>query len=64
VDSRPHARSDFTYTGMRERYGLVRAREPWLPFDLVVSGSLSDLSLGAFPRWRESKKTPDAALYE
>lgn len=64
VDSRPEARSVFTYTGMRERYGMVRAREPWLPFDLVVSGSLSDLSLGAFPRWRESKPSSDAPLYE
>jgi hypothetical protein len=64
VDRRPEARADFTYTGMRERYGMVRAREPWLPFDLVVQGSLADLSLGAFPRWREPKKTPDAALYE
>jgi hypothetical protein len=64
VDRRPEARADFTYTGMRERYGMVRAREPWLPFDLVVQGSLADLSLGAFPRWREPKKTPDSALYE
>ncbi len=64
VDSRPGARSVFTYTGLRERYGMVRAREPWLPFDLVVSGSLSDLSLGAFPRWRESKPSSDAPLYE
>ena len=64
VDTRPEARADFTYTGMRERYGMVRARDPWLPFDLVVQGSLSDLSLGAFPRWREPKKTPDAGLYD
>jgi hypothetical protein len=64
VDRRPEARAEYTYTGMRERYGMVRAREPWLPFDLVVQGSLADLSLGAFPRWREPKKTPDARLYE
>jgi hypothetical protein len=64
VDPRPEARADYTYKGMSERYGVVRGREPWLPFDLVLQGSLADLSLGAFPRWREPKKTPDAALYE
>jgi hypothetical protein len=48
---------------MRERYGLVRGRESVLPFDLVVQGSLQDLSLGAFPRWRPPKETPDAFLY-
>ena len=64
VDPRPEARADYQYKGMRERYGLVRAREPWLPFDLVVQGSLADLSLGAFPRWREPKPPPDANLYQ
>ena len=59
VDTRPEARADFTYKSMRERYGVVRGREPWLPFDLVVQGSLADLSLGAFPRWREPKKSPN-----
>jgi hypothetical protein len=29
-----------------------------------AQGSLADLSLGAFPRWREPKKSPDAALYD
>jgi hypothetical protein len=64
IDPRPKARADYTYKGMRERYGVVRGREPWLPFDLVLQGSLADLSLGAFPRWREPKKSPDAALYD
>jgi hypothetical protein len=64
VDPRPKARAEYTYKGMRERYGVVRGREPWLPFDLVLQGSLADLSLGAFPRWREPKKSPDAALYD
>lgn len=64
VDRRPQARAEYTYRGMRERYGVVRGREAWLPFDLVVQGSLADLSLGAFPRWREPKKSPDAALFD
>jgi hypothetical protein len=63
-DARPAARASFAYRGMRERYGLVRRREPILPFDIVVQGSLADLSLGAFPRLREPKKTEDAPLYE
>jgi len=63
VDSRALASSSYKYRGMRERYGMVRAREPILPFDLVISGSLTDLSLGAFPRIREPKKTPDAFLF-
>jgi hypothetical protein len=64
VDRRPEARAVYTYKGMQERYGMVRGREAWLPFDLVVQGSLADLSLGAFPRWREPKKTPDSKLYD
>lgn len=64
VDDRPTARSSFAYTGMRERYGLVRRREPVLPFDIVVQGSLADLSLGAFPRMRSSEEPEDALLYE
>ncbi len=63
IDSRALASSHYTYRGMRERYGLVRARESMLPFDLVISGSLTDLSLGAFPRIRDPKKTPDAFLF-
>ncbi len=30
---------------------------------LVVQGSLSDLTLGAFPRLRPPRATPDAVLY-
>jgi hypothetical protein len=48
---------------MRERYGLVRGRESILPFDLVLQGSFSNLNLGAFPRWRPPKETPDIFLY-
>lgn len=62
-DLRPTAHSTYVYQGMRERYGIVRGRESILPFDLVFRGSFSDLSLGAFPRWREPKQTPDAFLY-
>jgi hypothetical protein len=57
------AESNFSYTGMRERYGMVRSRESILPFDLVIQGSLADLSLGAFPRIRTPRETPDAYLY-
>ncbi|HVN39040.1 MAG TPA: hypothetical protein VMW19_12805 [Myxococcota bacterium] len=64
IDTRPEARADYTYKGMRERYGVVRGRDPWLPFDLVLQGSLANLSLGAFPRWREPAKTPDAPLFQ
>ncbi len=42
---------------------MVRSRESILPFDLVIKGSLTDLSFGAFPRIREPRKTPDAFLY-
>ena len=64
VDPRPDAGSRFVYLGMRERYGLVRAREAILPFDIVVQGSFKDLSLGAFPRIRKPRETPDAAFYK
>ena len=64
VDSRATAEASFSYRGMSESYGVVRRREPVLPFDIVVRGSLADLSLGAFPRLREPKLTPDAMLYE
>jgi hypothetical protein len=62
-DKRPLTGADFAYRGMRERYGMVRSRESILPFDLVIKGSLTDLSFGAFPRIREPRKTPDAFLY-
>jgi hypothetical protein len=62
-DRRPEAISTYTYRGLRERYGIVRARDPILPFDLVLQGSLSDFSVGAFPRIRKPRETPDAILY-
>ena len=62
-DMRASAESDYVYESLREQYGMVRARESVLPFDLVFQGSLFDLSLGAFPRWRQPKETPDAFLY-
>ena len=57
------ARSTYTYRGMRERYGIVRSRESILPIELVLQGSFDDLGLGAFPRIRSPKQTPDAFLY-
>jgi hypothetical protein len=42
---------------------MVRSREALIPVELVVQGSLSDLTLGAFPRLRPPKTTPDAVLY-
>jgi hypothetical protein len=63
VDPRPGATSRYSYRGLRERYGMVRAREPMLPFDIVIQGSLKTLSLGAFPRIRRPRETPDAILY-
>jgi hypothetical protein len=62
-DRRPAAQSTYVYRSMRERYGVVRGRESILPFDLVLQGSFTDLSLGAFPRWRPPKETPDSFLY-
>jgi hypothetical protein len=63
-DDRAAAEVRFAYEGMRERYGMVRARKPILPFDIVVKGSLAELSLGAFPRMRAPRRTPDAILYQ
>ncbi|MCB9724112.1 MAG: hypothetical protein H6748_08720 [Spirochaetaceae bacterium] len=63
VDPRASAESTFVYRSLRERYGMVRGRDPLLPFDLVFRGSLGDFSLGAFPRWRAPRETPDAFLY-
>ena len=62
-DAHAESSARFSYRGMRERYGVVRARESILPFDLVLQGSLWDFSLGAFPRWRAPRETPDAYLY-
>jgi hypothetical protein len=63
VDVRPEAEARYDYRGMRERYGMVRGREALVPVELVVQGSLSDLQLGAFPRLRPPRATPDAVLY-
>ncbi len=62
-DMRPASQSNYVYKSMRERYGVVRGRESVLPFDLVFQGSIADFQLGAFPRWRKPKETPDAFLY-
>jgi hypothetical protein len=43
---------------------MVRSRESILPVEIVISGSLPDLGLGAFPRVRMPKETPDAVLYK
>jgi hypothetical protein len=64
VDARPTASSQYAYVGMRERYGVVRGRESVLPFELVLSGSLTNLSLGAMPRMIAPKETPDAILFK
>ena len=42
---------------------MVRMHEPLLPFDLVVQGSFPGLGLGAFPRLRPPRATPDAILF-
>lgn len=63
LDPRPGAISSYAYRGVRERYGMVRGRESILPFDIVVQGSLGSMSLGAFPRIRAPKETPDAVLF-
>jgi len=63
MDLRPEAESSFVYQSLRERYGMVRGRDSVLPFDLVFRGSLGDFTLGAFPRWRPPRETPDAFLY-
>ncbi len=63
VDGRPQARSNYEYIGLRERYGVVRGRESILPAEIVLQGSFTDFSLGAFPRFRMPKPTPDQVLY-
>ena len=64
VDVRATASSHYAYVGMRERYGVVRGRESILPFSLVLTGSLTDVSLGAMPRMTAPRETPDAILYK
>ncbi len=61
---RASASSGYAFVGMREKYGMVRSRESILPFELVVQGSFPDLGLGAFPRLRMPKTTPDAVLFK
>jgi len=63
-DLRASASSEYTFKSMRERYGIVRSRESILPVELVLKGSFTDLGLGAFPRIRMPKATPDAFLYK
>lgn len=63
ADARAEASSSYTYMGVRERFGAVRSRESILPVELVLQGSFSDFALGAFPRVRLPKSTPDAVLY-
>jgi hypothetical protein len=62
-DLRATASSSYVFEGMREKYGMVRSRESILPVELVIQGSFPDLGLGAFPRLRTPKTTPDAILY-
>ena len=62
-DLRPGAESSYAFRGVRERYGLVRSRESILPVEIVLQGSFDDFGLGAFPRIRMPKPTPDAFLY-
>ncbi len=63
-DTRPTAESTYAFVGVREKYNMVRSRESILPVEIVISGSLPDLGLGAFPRIRTPKETPDAVLYK
>jgi len=63
ADVRPQARSSYEYIGLRERYGVVRGRESILPAEIVLQGSFTDFSLGAFPRFNPPKATPDQVLY-
>ena len=62
-DLRATAESNYAFLGQRERFGLVRGRESILPVDLVIQGSFPQFGLGAFPRVRMPKATPDAVLY-
>lgn len=63
-DTRASATSTYAFVSVREKYGMVRSRESILPVELVVQGSFPDLGLGAFPRLRMPKSTPDAVLYK
>jgi hypothetical protein len=63
-DARPTAESTYAFVAMREKYNMVRSRESILPVEIVISGSLPDLGLGAFPRLRTPRETPDAVLFK
>ncbi len=63
-EKRIAARSEYVFQGVRETYGLVRSRESILPVELVIQGSATDFSLGAFPRMKMPKSTPDAVFYQ
>jgi hypothetical protein len=63
-ERRPSARSEAQYLSEREKHGLVRGRESILPFELVVTGDLETLGLGAAPRVRLPDSAADSFLYE
>jgi hypothetical protein len=55
--------AEFAFRGMREMYGIVRARESILPVELVVQSGLEDFGFGMFPRIHMPRETPDQILY-
>jgi hypothetical protein len=63
-ERRASARSEAEYLGEREMYGLVRTRDSILPFELVVTGDIESLGLGAAPQLRLPDPGADAFLYE
>jgi hypothetical protein len=63
-DRRVSARSEAEYLSAREKHGLVRTRGSILPFELVVTGDVESLGLGAAPRLRTPEPEPDSFLYE
>ena len=62
ADLRPDAEARYAYTGIRERYGMVRSRD-MLPVSSCCRDRSTDLTLGAFPRLRAPATTSDAVLY-
>jgi hypothetical protein len=63
-ERRASARSEAEYLSTREKHGLVRTRGSILPFELVVTGDIESLGLGAAPRLRLPESAPDSFLYE
>jgi hypothetical protein len=63
-ERRASARSQAEYLSSREKHGLVRTRGSILPVELVVTGDLESLGLGAAPRLRLPESAPDSFLYE